>query len=169
MRLAIESDIPILQDLYQESRAHAFRVGFIDWPERFSAEYLEEFIEADQLYCFEDGDTVTASVKLARSDRVKIWPDDSKDFLYVGKLATADAVRGQGYVQRIVLPSIEERATEMSKIGTRLNVLASNERLRGFYENLGFELVSIGSVVTELTGRTVETAQYQRAISSNQS
>lgn len=165
MRLAEISDVASLQTLYAESRMHGKTVGDIDWPEIFSHDFLAGYISNRELYCFEEAESgLVAAARLAETDNIAVWPDEDQRFLYVGKLATADIVRRQRYVPRIVMPAAERLAIERGKIGLRLNCLADNPGLMRLYNNLGFNLLGIVSIYSTFAEKQITTAKFEKML-----
>ena len=165
MRLAEISDVPSLQELFAQAREHGKRVGDIDWPEIFSHDVLAGYIGNRELYCFEEAESgLVATARLAETDNIAVWPDEDQRFLYVGKLATADIVRGQQYVPRVVIPAVERLAIERDKVGLRLNCLADESGLMRFYNNLGFNLLGSVRIFSMFINREIETAKFEKML-----
>lgn len=135
MRPATKHDSSKLLKLYSESLAHAQKVGKIDWPDPISQSFINSLLENKNLFCFEKDDTIIAAAKLSRKPDRKIWPSQ-ESALYIGRLATAETVRGTRFFQEQMLPAIIDYVGPNAKL--RLNCLADNEPLKTFYRNLGF-------------------------------
>ena len=166
MRLAELSDVASLQTLYAESRMHGKTVGDIDWPKKFSHDFLAGYISNKELYCFEEAESgLVAAARLTETDNIAVWPDEDQRFLYVGKLATADIVRRQRYVPRIVMPAAERLAIERGKIGLRLNCLADEPGLMRLYNNIGFTLLGSVRIFSVFNNREIETAKFEKTLS----
>lgn len=165
MRLAEMSDVPGLQELFAQARAHGKTVGDIDWPEIFPRDVLTGYISNRELYCFEEAESgLVAAVRLAETGNIDVWPDEDQRFIYVGRLATADVVRGRQYVPRIVLPDTEKLAVESGKSGLRLNCLADESGLMRFYNNLGFNLLGSVRIFSAFVNREIETAKFEKIL-----
>ncbi len=163
MRIAQIEDVPALQDLYSESARHANKVGHIDWPDQFEESYLNSLVLAREIYCFEDEGQLTGAVRLAEKDPPPVvWEEQKPQHLYIGKLATADAVRGQQYVSRILLPEIEREGRLRNKVSLRLTCLGDNPKLIEYYSGLGFERNENTTMFSEFYNAEIEIARFER-------
>lgn len=162
MRLATSEDIPSLQDLFIESTRYANQVGHIDRPTQFDVGYFQPYIETEELYCFEVTKAIVAAARLTETDPPpKIWIDNEERYLYVGKLATSDSVRGNQFFQKVMLHKIFEEAKEREKIGIRLSCLGDNQRLINFYSRIGFNNFGTAQIFSTFYGRRVEVVKFE--------
>lgn len=164
MRLATSQEIPAIEEIYRQSREHAFRVGHIDWPEQFPNGFFEDLILNSELHCFEEGDSLVAAARLTDADNPEVWSDQSKPFLYIGKLATGDQVRGKNYIADIAIPAFAEEARSRGKIGLRLNCLADNPNLINYYKRLGFAVTGVASINSKLMDQQVVCTALEIAV-----
>lgn len=134
MRLATEPDIPQLVQLYNEAFVHAKNVGDIDWQPPLNSDYVQGLMADNSLYR-DDGDSISAAVKLTNKADLRIWHGLTQPALYVSRLATANSVRGTDYVEHSVVPFVFDVAKPEGRI--RGDCLADNERLKSFYLKLG--------------------------------
>lgn len=161
MRRASLNDIPHLKNIYKESYRHAFRVGHIDWPEKFSEGFFRNLIKLRELYVFELNNQIVASVKLAKFDNPLVWPIQSKPFLYIGKMATSEKVRGMNFIAKQGIPSMKKEGIIKGKIGFRLNCLADNSGLINYYNSLGFADKGQVNIYSELSERNIEIRKFE--------
>jgi predicted GNAT family N-acyltransferase len=88
----------------------------------------------------EDDPLLHGAVVLSERYNQSEWDGSAPETgMYVGKLATANVVRGTRYVGRVMLPSIVEIALSRGKESIRLNYRGEDTGLGDFYEGLGFE------------------------------
>lgn len=165
LRLATLEETKSLQGLFIESTRHANQVGHIDRPDQFEEEYFASYIEASELHCFDVDDQLAGVVNLAEEDCPPIvWPETEAQYLYIGKLATADIVRGKHFFQQTMLPDIEKEAIQRGKLGLRLSCLGDNPKLINFYNAAGFDLVGMAGVFSNFYQKHVEVTKFQREI-----
>lgn len=162
MRLATLEDIAGLQNLFTESTRHANQVGHIDRPDQFDNEYFLPYIGAEELYCFEATDTIVAAARLTETDPPpKIWDENEERYLYVGKLATSDSVRGTQFFPNVMLRQILEEARVRNKTGIRLSCLADNRRLIQFYSCIGFNNLGTAQIFSTFYGKHTEVVRFE--------
>ena len=135
MRIADHTDKVALHTLYNQAVLHANEVGHIDWPSPFPMKLVDELIGTNELYCFDGRDGIDGALRVSEQPDRRIWADD-KPALYVSKVATSDATRGQRYFETIMLPWVVSVAGPNRAI--RLDCLADNGRLKAYYVRLGF-------------------------------
>lgn len=165
MRLATSEDIASLQHLFVESTRHANQVGHIDRPNQFDDGYFLPYIETEELYCFEGTNTIVAAVRLTETDPPpKIWTDNEEQYLYVGKLATSDSVRGTQFFQKVMLDQILEEAKARNKIGIRLSCLGDNPRLTNFYSRIGFNNLGMAQIFSTFYEKHTEVVKFEHGV-----
>lgn len=162
MRLAIHEDIPEIEEIYRQSREHAFKVGYIDWPEKFPDGFFEGLIAADELFCFSEGNTIVAAARLSDTDNPAVWKYQRQPHLYIGKLASGDAVRGTHFIETVAIPAFEIEAQKRDKAGLRLNCLADNPGLLKLYSGMGFFAVGNECIYSHLLEKLIVTTKFEK-------
>lgn len=102
--------------------------GFDNWRDDPSAR-LRRDLASGGTYLAHDAHGALATFRLARTD---------DDTAYVGRVAVRPDAQAQG-LGTACLREAEVRARALGATRLRLDVLAANARLRGFYERLGYE------------------------------
>jgi hypothetical protein len=128
-------------DVLAEASAWLQSRGIAQWPARFSADFLLGFIRRSELYVATDGARVVGTVTLQWSDPA-FW-GDRDDAGFVHRLAMRRSHPGLGLT---VLEWAEGQVVERGRSFVCLDTLASNTRLRRYYEDVGFRAVG------EITG-----------------
>ena len=142
LRLAQEADFDQVMGVYADSMAYAAD-NHLDTEWRITRQYFDYLQGNRELHVSDDGteDDPLLHGAVVLSDRFneKEWAGTEPETgLYIGKLATANAVRGTRYVGRVVLPQIVTIAASRGKTSVRLNYRGEDAGLGTFYESLGF-------------------------------
>lgn len=139
MRMTTAEDAPQLLVVYREAQEHAQRVGAIDWPSPIPPSFVNELIATNRLFCFENDQGVVAALKLSRDRDERIW-HDAEPSLYLGKIVTAESVRGRDFFAQHMLPEISlyARNDQIPATKLRLDCLADTKSLKKFYVRIGF-------------------------------
>lgn len=165
MRIATRHDAKQLQDLFAESTQYASQVGHIDRPNRFEEDYFAPYIENKEMYCFEANNSLAGAVRLfEKNSPTAAWPSVDVRYLYVGKLATGDIVRGSDFFLHAMLPSIRSEAIERGKMGLRLECLADNPKLMDFYSVRGFDKVGTARIFSKFYGKHIELIKFEQGL-----
>lgn len=110
------------------------RRGVRQWPPRFELSWIEGHIERGETWLVTVGGTVNGTVTLDRSDRV--WDGvPSAAALYIHRMAVRRSAAGLG---AIILDWAADAASRLGLEVLRLDCVASNARLRTYYEEAGF-------------------------------
>lgn len=108
--------------------------GVEQWPPRFEHSWIEGPIRRGETWLVTVGGTVSGTVTLDRSDR--LWEDvPSAAALYVHRMAVRRSAAGLGAV---ILGWAADAASRLGLEVLRLDCVASNARLRTYYEDAGF-------------------------------
>lgn len=108
--------------------------GVRQWPPRFELAWIEGPIQRGETWLVSVGGTVSGTVTLDRSDR--LWDDvPSAAALYVHRMAVRRSAAGLGAV---ILGWAADAAFRLGFEALRLDCVASNARLRAYYEAAGF-------------------------------
>lgn len=163
LRAATCEDIPAIQSVYAEAGNFAHRLGSTNtWD--MNTPYCEKLIAEDELFCYEDDTAVQAVVRLSTATNPKEWPNGNENHLFIAKLASADAVRGMGFVPRKVLPEIEQEATSRGMVGLRLNCFPSPKLIHFYEKACDFALRGVVSFDSPTIGRRITTAKFEKEL-----
>lgn len=163
MRLALENDIPELRTVYNDAMIYAESVGHIDWPSPFPVSALRELITNKELYCFEVSGQVIAAQRINYERDERIWENDGQEHIYIGKVATASAVRTQNYFGSVMLPAAIKQSVKDTD-SVRLDCLADNVRLKNFYSRVGFTSLGNATFYSEKQQRPITVTRFERLI-----
>ena len=120
--------------LFREARTWQQALGANTWPEFEPAKILND-IDQGYVFVVTHEATVIGSVTIFETDPL-IWPDD-RAALYIHRLATARSLKGRGLCGMII-DHAARRARAQGKRFLRLDCWAGNERLKGYYQKMGF-------------------------------
>jgi GNAT superfamily N-acetyltransferase len=119
--------------LLDEAAAWLRARGISQWPERFEPVWVRGAISRGETWLVRVDGTVSGTVTLDWSDRV--WADVGGDAAYLHRMAVRRTAAGLGAV---ILGWAEGVAREHGRPALRLDCVASNTRLRAYYEAAGF-------------------------------
>jgi len=157
---ASPNDLPVVMAILDEAAAWLVAKGIDQWPSPQPQglwRKIERSIEASTVYVVyhEGHEEPIATLRLEWNDGY--WPEDAELGGYIHSLAIRTAAHGQGIGKAI----IEWAKMEVQARGRhylRLDCLARNPNLCGYYEKLGF------SRVRELVDRDYTAALYQMQV-----
>jgi hypothetical protein len=107
--------------------------GIGQWPSRFEASWVEGALQRGETWLAMVGGTVSGTVTLDVSDPV--WDGVPGAALYVHRMAVRRPAAGLGAV---ILGWAAGAARQQGREALRLDCVASNGRLRAYYEAAGF-------------------------------
>jgi GNAT superfamily N-acetyltransferase len=107
--------------------------GIAQWPPRFEAPQVVGAISRGETWLVTAGRATCGTVTLDLSDRV--WDGVPGRAVYVHRMAVRRPAAGLGAA---ILAWAADLAREQGLDALRLDCVASNERLRGYYEAAGF-------------------------------
>jgi ribosomal protein S18 acetylase RimI-like enzyme len=151
-----------IMGLFEEGRKWHEEMKVSKWPTFELARVLDD-IENDRLFVLVNRHRVVGSVTISESDPL-IWSDNAPA-LYIHRLVVARDLKGLN-LGKLIVDKIEEKAIERDKSALRLDCWANNERLKSYYERIGFTKlmdVTIGDVASlPLHYRNSTTTLFQR-------
>ncbi|MEO3804154.1 GNAT family N-acetyltransferase [Nonomuraea sp. B1E8] len=106
--------------------------GVRQWPDRFERAWIEPAVARGETWLAHIGDEVAATVTLDWSDG--LWDDDGTAG-YMHRMAVRRWAAGLG---AHVLGWAADTTRGQGRARLRLDCVASNRRLRGYYESAGF-------------------------------
>jgi hypothetical protein len=107
--------------------------GVVQWPPRFEAALVQGAIDRGETWLVRVGGTVSATVTVDLADRV--WDGVPGRALYLHRMAVRRRAAGLGAV---IVGWAAGVARRQGRAVLRLDCVASNEGLRGYYEAAGF-------------------------------
>jgi len=116
-----------------EAAAWLHERGVEQWPVRFEPSWIEGAIRRGETWLVNVGDSASGTVTLDRSD--PLWDGEPTPSLYVHRMAVRRSAAGLG---TIILDWAADTARQEGVDALRLDCVASNERLRAYYEAAGF-------------------------------
>jgi ribosomal protein S18 acetylase RimI-like enzyme len=139
---ACAGDLPMVLEILDEAARWLLARGIHQWESPAPpsvAEQFRGFIARGLVYLARDSASgeVVATFRIAWADD-GLWQDDGAAAGYLYALAVRPAHIGQGIGVEIV-EWLKELFRERGRTWLRLDCIASNRRLRGWYEALGFE------------------------------
>jgi len=132
-RLAKLDQVDDVLGVLNEAAAWLQDHGIAQWPARFEPSWIEEAILQGETWLVEVDGAMGGTVTVDWSDPV--WSDVCGDAAYIHRMAVRRRCRGLGSV---ILARAAEMAREHSRAALRLDCVASNVRLRAYYETAGF-------------------------------
>jgi ribosomal protein S18 acetylase RimI-like enzyme len=123
--------------ILDEATAYVATLGHDQWPVPFPQDELAERIERGELYLVEVDGEPAATVTLLWDDPF-FWGTQPPDAAYVHKLAIRRVFAGRGLGEAIV-EWADRQAAAAGRRYLRLDCMRDNDRIRRYYERLGFE------------------------------
>jgi GNAT superfamily N-acetyltransferase len=134
MRRAGPREISDVLAVLDEAARWLGQRGVRQWPPHFEREWVEPAVLAGETWLAADGENVLATVTLNRTDR--LWADRPAPATYVHRLAVRRVAAGLGTA---ILDWAAARSAAEDHRFLRLDCVASNRRLRAYYEAVGFQ------------------------------
>lgn len=137
----VMTDVDTILSFYQSARDLQTQKKMVVWPP-FERSFIEkEISEQRQWKLLVDG-IIAGNWAIAFNDK-EIWGEkDKKDSIYIHRIATNPAMRGNRYVDKIV-EWARVYAKQIGKSYIRLDTLGKNTRLIEHYTSAGFEFLGI--------------------------
>ncbi len=130
--------------------------GIAQWPARFEPSWVEGAIRRGETWLVEVDGMISATVTVDWSDRV--WSEIGDSAAYLHRMAVRRQAAGLGSV---ILARAADVARQHGRGALRLDGVASNDRLRAYYEAAGF--VHRGDVtVAGAPGQRLDTGPVTR-------
>jgi ribosomal protein S18 acetylase RimI-like enzyme len=136
LRPAARSDVPAVVELLAGASAWLRSLGIDQWPLRFSDSFISATVGRGQLYVAVEGAEVVGTITLQWSDPT-FWGNRS-DAGFFHRLAVKRSHAGLG---RSLIDWADVQSEQHGRPYLCLDAVASNRRLRDYYEALGFEEV----------------------------
>jgi len=130
-------DVAVVAALLDEATVWVGERGYEQWPLPFPRDELDAAVERGEVYIAEMDGEVVATVTLLWNDAM-YWGERPPDAAYVHKLVVRRACAGQRIGSAIV-EWADATAATAGRAFLRLDCLADNPGIRGYYEQLGFE------------------------------
>lgn len=135
------SDVDTILSLYQSARDLQTQKKMVVWPV-FERSFIEKEISEQRQWKLLVDDIIACNWAITFNDK-EIWGErDKNDSIYIHRIATNPAMRGNRYVDKIV-EWAREYAQQKGKAFIRLDTLGNNTRLIEHYRSAGFEFLGI--------------------------
>lgn len=134
-------DVDNILSLYQSARDLQTSKGMVVQPV-FEKSFIEKEINELRQWKLVIEDTIACNWAITFSDK-EIWGEkDKNDSIYIHRIATNPAFRGNRYIHKIVNRA-KEYAKQKEKLFVRLDTLGNNTKLIEHYKSAGFEFLGI--------------------------
>jgi ribosomal protein S18 acetylase RimI-like enzyme len=137
VRPAGAEDVDTVVDILSEAARWVIAKGFRQWPFPFPRHVVEEAVGRRELFVGEQAGEVVGTLTFQEED-VLFWGKQAPVACYVHRLAVRRDRAGRGIGERL-LAWAEREAAARGRRYLRLDCVAVNERMRAYYEELGFE------------------------------
>jgi len=135
------NDTDDILSLYQSARELQTSKGMVVWPV-FEKRFIEKEIKELRQWKLVIEDTIACNWAITFSDK-EIWGEkDKNDSIYIHRIATNPAFRGNRYIHMIV-EWASEYAKQKEKQFVRLDTLGNNTKLIEHYSSAGFQFLGI--------------------------
>ena len=135
------NDINVILSLYEEARTLQTQKGMVVWP-AFEKEFVEREIKESRQWKLVIDNTIACNWAITFDDK-DIWGDREKnDAIYIHRIATNPAFRGNRFVDKIV-EWAKQYAPQMDKQFIRLDTLGNNTGLIKHYTSAGFTFLGM--------------------------
>lgn len=131
--VADASEIADVLDMLNEAASWLTACGIRQWPASFTPAMVEPGVRAGETWLAREGGELVGTVTLSWRDPA--WPEALDDAGYVHRLAVPR--RGTGLGQYL-LGWAAHQVTDRGRSHLRLDCVATNLKLRRYYERLGF-------------------------------
>lgn len=123
--------------LFEEARRWHKEMNVSRWP-LFELERVLDDIENGRLFIIKQDQCVLGGVTVTEDDPL-IWGDECPA-LYIHRLVVARNFKGQS-IGNIIVDHVERMAIARNKLALRLDCWAENDRLKRYYERIGFKQI----------------------------
>ena len=149
------NDADSILSLYQSARDLQTSKGMVVWP-IFEKSFIEKEINELRQWKLVIEDVIVCNWATTFSDK-EIWDEkDKNDSIYIHRIATNPAFRGNRYIHKIVKWA-REYAKQKEKQFVRLYTLGNNTKLIQHYTSAGFKFLGM----FELTDTSNLPGHYQ--------
>lgn len=156
-KVAQPADLPLVMEILAEAAAWLKEKGIDQWPSPPNEHWqrrMAEAIQREEVYTFGVVKNRFGIARFTWTD--PYWPDDNLAG-YVHSMAVRSDMHGQN-VGGLILFWAMMKAKREGKQFLRLDCLASNGRLRQYYEDQGFHFRGL------FTDRDYQAALYEKAV-----
>lgn len=150
------NDVKEILSLYEAARNLQIQRKMVVWPSFDDAFILNEIKEERQWKIVSDG-SMACNWTVTFEDK-EIWgAKDKNDAIYIHRICTNPALRGNRYIDEIVKWS-KKYADQIGKRFIRLDTLGNNTKLIEHYSSAGFDFLGM----VKLTDTANLPAHYQK-------
>ncbi len=137
----VTADINTILSLYESARSLQTEKGMVVWP-LFEKDFIEKEIKEQRQWKLIVDNTIACNWAITFKDK-KIWEEKEKgDAIYIHRIATNPAFRGNRYIDQIV-EWAKGYAIQKGKQYVRLDTLGNNTKLIKHYTSAGFRFLGM--------------------------
>lgn len=137
----ITDDVHNILSLYQAARDLQTEKKMVVWP-IFERSFIEKEIQEQRQWKLIIDSTIACNWAITFNDK-EIWGEkDQNNSIFIHRIATNPAMRGNRYIDKIVAWA-KEYASQKGKDFIRLDTLGNNTSLIKHYTSAGFEFLGI--------------------------
>lgn len=152
----LQDDADEILSLYQSARDLQTDKGMVVWP-IFEKSFIEKEINELRQWKLVIEGVIVCNWAITFSDK-EIWQEEDKnDSIYIHRIATNPAFRGNRYIDKIVTWA-KVYAKQKQKQCVRLDTLGNNTKLIEHYTSAGFQFLGM----VELTDTANLPGHYQK-------
>ena len=135
------TDVDDILSLYQVARDLQTEKKMVVWPD-FERSFIEKEIQEQRQWKLLTDDIIACNWAITFNDK-EIWGEkNNNDSIFIHRIATNPAMRGNRFVDKIV-EWAKEYAKQKGKSFVRLDTLGNNIKLIEHYTSAGFEFLGI--------------------------
>jgi ribosomal protein S18 acetylase RimI-like enzyme len=150
------SDVNDILLLYEAARNLQIQKQMVVWPS-FEKSFIEREVREERQWKLTSGHSMACNWTITFEDK-EIWGErDKGDSIYIHRICTNPALRGNRYIDAIV-EWTKQYTMKMGKRYVRLDTLGNNTRLIDHYTSAGFEFLGM----FKLTDTASLPTHYQR-------
>jgi len=141
IRNCLISDTNEILSLYEAARNLQTQKKMVVWPS-FESSFIEKEIQEERQWKIVSDNVIACNWAITFEDR-EIWGEkDKEDAIYIHRICTNPALRGNRYIDIIVEWS-KKYAKQTGKRFVRLDTLGNNTKLIEHYTSAGFEFLGM--------------------------
>jgi ribosomal protein S18 acetylase RimI-like enzyme len=135
------TDADTILTLYDAAMHLQTQKNRVVWP-RFEKSFIEKEIQEERQWKLMSGDVIACNWAITFEDK-EIWEErDKNDSIYIHRIATNPAFRGNRFID-VIVTWAKDYALSKGKQYVRLDTLGNNTRLIEHYTSAGFNFLGM--------------------------